>query len=58
MNWRILFKVKKQHEAAVDYLHKITPFEDKLLTLEWVVLLMRIILYKKYSCWTVEDSYA
>ncbi|KAM3964063.1 RNA-binding protein 4F [Aphomia sociella] len=27
-------KVKKQHEAAVDYLHKVTPFEDRLLTTE------------------------
>lgn len=27
-------KVKKQHESAADFLHKITPFEDKLLTLE------------------------
>ncbi|XP_026501301.2 squamous cell carcinoma antigen recognized by T-cells 3-like [Vanessa tameamea] len=27
-------KVKKQHDAAVEYLQKITPFEDKLLTLE------------------------
>ncbi|CAH2093898.1 unnamed protein product [Euphydryas editha] len=27
-------KVKKQHEAAVEYLQKITPYEDKLLTLE------------------------
>ncbi|XP_013145608.1 PREDICTED: squamous cell carcinoma antigen recognized by T-cells 3 [Papilio polytes] len=24
-------KVKKQHEAAIEYLNKITPFEDKLL---------------------------
>ncbi|KAG6443017.1 hypothetical protein O3G_MSEX002619 [Manduca sexta] len=27
-------KVKKQHEAAMDYLQKITPYEDKLLTLD------------------------
>ncbi|XP_047032926.1 squamous cell carcinoma antigen recognized by T-cells 3-like isoform X1 [Helicoverpa zea] len=27
-------KVKKQHESAADFLNKITPFEDKLLTLE------------------------
>ncbi|XP_026314227.1 squamous cell carcinoma antigen recognized by T-cells 3-like isoform X1 [Hyposmocoma kahamanoa] len=27
-------KIKKQHEAATDYLEKISPFEDKLLTLE------------------------
>ncbi|XP_068623305.1 squamous cell carcinoma antigen recognized by T-cells 3 isoform X2 [Battus philenor] len=27
-------KVKKQHDAAVDYLQKITPYEDKLLTTE------------------------
>ncbi|KPJ11539.1 Squamous cell carcinoma antigen recognized by T-cells 3 [Papilio machaon] len=27
-------KVKKQHEAALEYLHKITPFEDKLLIME------------------------
>ncbi|CAG4932970.1 unnamed protein product [Colias eurytheme] len=27
-------KIKKQHDAAIDYLQKITPFEDRLLTLE------------------------
>ncbi|XP_013167665.1 PREDICTED: squamous cell carcinoma antigen recognized by T-cells 3 [Papilio xuthus] len=27
-------KVKIQHEAALEYLHKITPFEDKLLIVE------------------------
>ncbi|XP_041972397.1 squamous cell carcinoma antigen recognized by T-cells 3 [Aricia agestis] len=27
-------KMKKQHEAAMEYLQKITPYEDKLLTIE------------------------
>nr|XP_013189648.1 unnamed protein product [Amyelois transitella] len=27
-------KIKEQHEAAVEYLNKITPYEDKLLTTE------------------------
>lgn len=27
-------KVKKQHDAATEYLQKITPYEDKLLTVE------------------------
>ncbi|XP_032526372.2 squamous cell carcinoma antigen recognized by T-cells 3 [Danaus plexippus] len=29
-----LDQVKKQHEAAIEYLQKITPYEDKLLTIE------------------------
>lgn len=39
-------KVKKQHEAAVDYLHKVTTFEDKLLTTENVEEKLKI--YQDY----------
>ncbi|KAJ8711281.1 hypothetical protein PYW07_008523 [Mythimna separata] len=39
-------KVKKQHESAADFLHKITPYEDKLLTLENPV--DKCLVYQEY----------
>ncbi|CAH0758684.1 unnamed protein product [Diatraea saccharalis] len=42
-------KVKKQHEAALDYLQKITSFEDKLLTIDLCLIVL--------NCRNQEDKY-